>query len=134
MPYWRLFYHFIWATRERLPLITEAVREPLYAVLHAKVKELKGTTHALNGMTDHVHLVATVPPNVPLATFIGQIKGSSSHLASRLRAESATFAWQAEYGVVSVSEAHLPAVVRYVRLQQRHHEANTLNQILENCG
>ncbi len=62
MPYCRLFYHFVWATKDRLPLITESNRDPLYAAIAAKVKELKGTTYALNGMDDHVHLVATVPP------------------------------------------------------------------------
>jgi len=70
---------------------------------------------------------------LPLATFVGQIKGNSSHVASRLSNGSVTFAWQAEYGAVSVSESHLPAVVRYVRLQQRHHTVNTLNQKLESC-
>ena len=117
-----------------MPLITEANREPLYAAISAKVRELNGMLHALNGMADHVHLVATVPPGLAVATFIGQIKGSSSHLASRLDHEQTFFAWQAEYGVVSVSEAHLPVVTRYVRLQQRHHTAHTTNPALENCG
>jgi putative transposase len=134
MPYCRLFYHFVWATKERLLLVTEFNREPLYAAIGAKVKELKGIVYALNGTDDHVHLVATVPPSLPLATFIGQIKGSSSHVASRLSNDSATFAWQAEYGAVSVSESHLPTVVHYVRSQQHRHAENTLNQKLESCG
>jgi putative transposase len=134
MPYCRLFYHFVWATKERLLLITEFNRELLYTTITAKVKELKGFVHALNGTADHVHLVATVPPNLPLATFIGQVKGSSSHAVSRLGDDRPGFAWQAEYGVVSVSEAHLPVVVRYVRLQEKHHAANRLNQTLKHCG
>lgn len=134
MPYCRLFYHFVWTTKARLPLITDDNREQLYAAIVAKVETLDGIVHALNGMAEHVHLVATVPPNVPLATFIGQIKGSSSHLASRLRPDLAAFAWQAEYGVVSVSESHLPAVVRYVSLQKQHHASSTLNKTLEICS
>jgi putative transposase len=133
MPYCRLFYHFVWATKGRLSLIAEANRESLYAAIAAKVRELKGTVYALNGTADHVHLVATVPPSLPLATFIGQIKGNSSHVASRLSNGRTPFAWQTEYGVISVSESHLPTVVRYVRLQQQHHAADTLNQRLESC-
>jgi putative transposase len=133
MPYCRLFYHFVWATKERLSLITDTNREPIFAAIAAKVDELKGMVYALNGMPDHVHLVTTIPPHLPLATFIGQIKGSSSHLASRLGGDSTVFAWQAEYGVVSVSESHLPIVVRYVNFQQQHHSAHTLNRALESC-
>lgn len=131
MPYYRLFYHFVWATKKRAPLITETKRESLYAAISAKVKEFKGVVHAINGTVDHVHLLVTLPPTLPLARFIGQVKGSSSHFASRLTKEGEPFAWQDEYGVVSLSESQLPAVVRYVHSQQQHHAANTLNPELE---
>lgn len=132
MPYSRLFYHFVWATHQRWPLITAELREPLYAAMRAKVAELDGITHALNGMPDHVHLVVTVPPKLALTIFIGQVKGVSSHLASRLSPEA--FAWQKEYGVLSVSESHLSMVVRYVLEQQNHHAEGKLNERLENWG
>lgn len=130
MPYYRLFYHIVWATRERLPMITPANREPIYRAIHAKVEEQRGVLHVLNGMSDHIHLVATVPPAVALATFVGQVKGFSSHLASRLP-DARPFAWQAEYGVLTISERHLPVVVRYVENQEQHHTQNTLNRRLE---
>jgi len=133
MSYYRLFYHFAWATKKRQPLITEDNHELIYAAIKAKVEELKGIVHALNGMPDHVHLVVTVPPSLPLTMFIGQVKGSSSHLASHLRNNDIAFAWQTEYGVVSISESHIPLVIRYVSLQQQHHAARTLNRGLENC-
>ena len=133
MPYSRLFYHFVWSTKDRLPLITVSNRDAIYGAIGAKAGDLRGIVYALNGMSDHVHLVVTVPPSIALASFIGQVKGSASHLAARLGDSSAVepFAWQAEYGVLSISEAHLPIVVRYVRQQQQHHAANTLNRTLE---
>ena len=129
MPYYRLFFHIVWATKKRLPLITEANRDPLYASMRTKVNELNGIVHALNGMDDHVHLVVTVPPNLALAALIGQVKGVSSHLANRVG--GAAFAWQSEYGVLSISESHLPAVVRYVVEQQQHHRLGSLGERLE---
>lgn len=135
MPYYRLFYHFVWSTKERLPLITQINRETIYRAIVIKVDDLRGIVHALNGMADHVHLVATVPPNIALSTFIGQVKGSSSYSASRLSQadEEIPFTWQTEYGLVSTSEAHLPIVVRYVQMQQQHHRENKLHLTLENC-
>jgi len=129
MPYSRLFYHFIWATKNRLPLITDENQPSIYAAIRAKATDLGGISHALNGLSDHVHLVVTVPPKISLAEFIGQVKGNSSHLAGRLNNEP--FAWQAEYGVLSVSESHLSVVVKYVVEQQQRHAQNKLNEQLE---
>ena len=130
MPYTRLFYHFVWATHERLPLIIPANRDHIYRAIHSKAQELRGIVHALGGMSDHVHLVATVPPAIALSTFIGQVKGNASHLAGRLPGAE-PFAWQAEYGVLTISERHLPLVARSVAEQQRHHADNSLDQRLE---
>ena len=126
MPRYRLFYHFVWATKLRLPLITDANRDAIYNAIGSKVRLANGIVHAINGMPDHVHLVATVPPSIALAKFVNEAKGSSSHLANRLTALASdrSFKWQESYGVLSISEAHLPVVIRYVVNQQRHHRPN----------
>ena len=36
----KLFYHFVWATKNRLPLLTPIVEEPLFPYLGYKCKEL----------------------------------------------------------------------------------------------
>jgi REP element-mobilizing transposase RayT len=128
MPYYRLYYHFIWTTKGRLPIINAANRKEIYQAIVDKVEEHSGIVHAVNGIADHVHLVATVPPNVALSTLIGQVKGFSSHVVAQLSKESDPFAWQNEYAVLSVSESDLPAVIRYVRLQQQHHAEGKLDK------
>ncbi len=129
MPYSRLFYHFIWTTKRRLPLISETNRAIIYGAIVAKVEQVNGIIHALNGMEDHLHLVATVPPTLALSKFIGQVKGVSSLAASRATADE--FAWQEEYGVLSVSESQLDSVIHYVKLQQEHHRGKTLDPLFE---
>ena len=133
MPYSRLFYHFVWATKDRRPLISEANREAIEATIAAKVIELGGAVHAIGGTPDHMHLVASVPPAVSVSSFIGQVKGASSHLASRLPTSEPiqAFAWQSEYGVLTVSEAQLPTIKKYVRRQREHHSEGTLSRRLE---
>jgi putative transposase len=71
MPRYHLFYHFVWTTKERLPLITEANREPIFAAIGAKVIELGGIVHAVNSMPDHIHVVASVPPAIALSEIVG---------------------------------------------------------------
>jgi hypothetical protein len=38
MPYWKLFNHFVWGTKNRLPLIDSAFEPDLYRVIAAKAK------------------------------------------------------------------------------------------------
>ena len=133
MPYTRLFYHFVWTTKDRQPLITEANHAPILKAIAAKVIQLKDICHAVNAVSDHVHLVATVPASMTLGIFIGQVKGNSSHLASRLSGDGTlqAFEWQSEYGVMTISESHLTNVVQYVLDQQKHHGTGDLNARLE---
>ena len=56
MPYWKLYYHFIWGTKNRLPLIDAAFESELYRVIAAKAKDMGGFVHAMGGSEDHVHL------------------------------------------------------------------------------
>ena len=93
---------------------------------------LKGIAHAVGGVSDHVHLVASVPPNLALSAFISQVKGASSHMASRLvEGYFEDFQWQESYGVLTVSEVHLPVVVKYILNQIQHHQENSLYTKLE---
>jgi putative transposase len=75
MPRYHLFYHFVWTTKRRLPLINEGNEAYIYQTIRNKTDQLGGIVHALNGVSDHVHLVVTVPPVVSLSNLIGQIKG-----------------------------------------------------------
>jgi putative transposase len=71
MPYSRLYYHIVWTTKNREPLITQVNESAIYRVILDKIIELNGTVHAVNGMPDHVHLVVTLLPNLALANVIG---------------------------------------------------------------
>jgi putative transposase len=84
-------------------------------------------------MSEHLHVVISIPPKLAVATLIGQLKGSSSHHVNERYMNSA-FAWQAEYGVLSFSERSLSRVVDYVKNQKKHHAENTLNMSMENFG
>jgi putative transposase len=115
MPFTRLFYHIIWTTKYRQPLITEANREAILKAIAAKIIKLNGICYAVNAVSDHVHLAATIPASLALGICIGQVKGNSSHLASRLAGnENEPFSWQNGYAALTVSESHLTTIVDYV--------------------
>ena len=131
MPYWRLFYHFVWGTKNGEPLVAPRWEDSLHNVIAAKVVSLEAMVYAVGGVENHVHLVVSVPPKLALSTFIGQVKGHSSHWANHEIKLDGPFAWQAEYGVVSFGGNHLDMVVRYAKNQRKHHSKGTTIPVLE---
>lgn len=132
MPYCQLFYHCVWATKNRQPLITPAVEPLLYGYIRSKAIGLGGTVFALNGVEDHTHLVTTIPPSIAVASFIGQVKGvSSAHLNKGRGLGDNRFEWQDEYGVFSFDGKRLPNVIAYVENQKQHHTQHSTIPLLE---
>lgn len=131
MPFWRLYYHFVWGTKNRLPLITPALEADLYRAMAAKVKEMGGIVHAIGGAEDHTHVAASVPPKLALAKFVGDVKGNTSHYVNHILRPDFEFYWQDDYGVFSFGEKSLAMVVRYIHEQKQHHAAGTLFDLME---
>jgi REP element-mobilizing transposase RayT len=129
--YNRLFYHFIWGTKNREPIILPEFEAELYSLIAAKAIELGGIVHAVGGMDEHVHLCVTIPPKIAVARFIGEAKGNSSHAINHVVKPHYNFYWQNEYGVLSFAEKNLAGIVQYIHNQKEHHAKGTINQAME---
>ena len=131
MSYWRLFYHIVWATKNREPLLKAEWEQDLYGYLWGKATALGCLPHAINGMQDHIHLLISIPPKYSISRIVGHIKGSSSrYINSELRPIN-KFEWQSGFGAISISESGFSTVVQYVLKQKQHHTNGTLKNILE---
>ncbi|MGH7463099.1 MAG: IS200/IS605 family transposase, partial [Longimicrobiales bacterium] len=97
-PYTQLYLHGVWATWDRLPLITQAVEARLYAAVAAKCHELKCEMIAIGGDMDHVHVLVRFPTTLAVATLLKEVKGSSSHLMTHEVTPNEFFKWQGAYG------------------------------------
>ena len=115
-----LSVHVVFSTKDRLPLMTMPIRDELFPYIGGIVRGLGGTIITVGGMSDHVHLVARLPTTVSVADVARIVKANSS---KRMNEKFTTmkFGWQRGYGAFSVSHSALPAVVNYVRDQERHH-------------
>jgi len=131
MPYWQLFYHFVWGTKKREPSLTADVEAAVHELLRGKAVGLGATVFALNGMPDHVHLVAAVPPSIAVSEFIGQVKGVASAKFNQARLRDLPLYWQEEYGVFSFHQKVLSNFVAYVAQQKQHHAEGHLLPVLE---
>jgi REP element-mobilizing transposase RayT len=131
MPYWQLFYHIVWSTKDRLPLLTPEVESVIYGFLRSKAIGLGATLFALNGTVDHVHMVAAIAPAIAVSKFIGQVKAVASTRFNKSGQSNTPFFWQEEYGVFSFDGKRLPNYIAYVERQKEHHAQGTTISILE---
>ena len=129
MAHWRLFYHFVWTTKNRQPLLTPDIQIDVYKFIHTEVLAMNAQFFEINGMMDHCHILTAIPPKFSPADFMKQIKGSSSRFITAALGKE--FYWQKGYGVYSVSESHVPRIQAYVRNQKQHHADNTIVDRLE---
>ncbi len=132
MALWRLYYHLVWATKKRQPLITHNRELELYNYIIGKSDTLNCIVHTIGGIEDHIHLVVSIPPTLAISEFVKKIKGSSSyHLNHSPNLESDKFAWQEGYGVFSLGSKQLEQAIAYVQNQKIHHSQGTTNKHLE---
>ena len=134
MPYWKLYYHLIWGTRDREPLLTPDLEATVHGYLRAKATGLGARVFALNGVEDHVHLVVSVPPKISVARFVGQVKAVASTKLNKSNLLDRPFSWQSEYGAFSFDAKRLANFVAYVENQKQHHEQRTTIPVLERMG
>jgi putative transposase len=130
MPYCQLYYHFVWSTRNREPLLTAPVERLIFDYMRWKAVELGGAVFALNSAADHVHLVASVLHRVPVASFVGQVKAAASTKFNR-RSPEEPLNWADEFGAMTFDGKRLPYVIAYVERQKEHHAAGTIIPVLE---
>lgn len=121
MPYTKVMIHFIWATKNRRPMITKELRPLL--LKHIKENSiLKGIyIDTLNCVEDHIHLLVSLGKEQTVAKVAMLIKGESSFWVNKQNLIDGKFEWQTEYIALSVSESGVGNVRRYIRNQEEHH-------------
>jgi putative transposase len=134
MPYCRLYYHLVWATHGREPLLTSEIETEAHSAIRLKARALGSNVFAVSGIEDHVHFVGTVPANTSVAKFIGELKGSSSFHVNHLPNKDCLLVWQRGYGALSLAHKDLQRVIDYVEGQKTHHAESKLWPSLEECS
>lgn len=129
--FYQLIYHFVWSTKSHEPFLTPAIEARLLPYLGTKCKELDYTLYAVNGTTDHLHVLLRLTPTTLVADVAKNLKGASSHYINKESGLSESLYWQDGYGVITLREAEIPKVARYIERQKEHHRTGKLSELLE---
>jgi REP element-mobilizing transposase RayT len=116
-----LLVHLVFETKGREPWLGASVLPQVLRFLAGGVSELGGIPLEINGIADHVHILAKVRQDRALADVLREIKARSSGWIHNHFPDLRHFAWQKGYGAFSVSHSQLGVVRAYIRNQEEHY-------------
>ena len=131
MPYTNVMVHYIWATKNRLPIILKELKPILLD--HIKENSINKGIYidCLNCVEDHMHLLISLGREQTISKIAMLIKGESSLWVNQQKIIQHKFEWQDDYIALSVSQSAVPRVRQYIASQQEHHRKKTFAQEYE---
>jgi len=88
-------------------------------------RELKSPSLAINGTSDHLHILFSLARTIAVADVVQEVKTESSKWIKTKGAEFRNFQWQRGYGAFSVGQSQVAEVKRYIARQKIHHQRIT---------
>ncbi len=121
--YTQLLNHIVFSTKDRAPMLTSDLRARLFPYMGGIMRNLDGVALSINGVADHVHVLASPPATAAPSDFVGKLKANSSKWVHETFPEHRAFGWQLGYSAFSVSCSQKQTVLDYIAGQEEHHRA-----------
>lgn len=77
---------------------------------------------AISGVSDHIHILLNIKPNIALSDLVREIKANSSKFINEKRFVKGKFGWQEGFGAFSYSISQIDEVIKYIKNQEKHHK------------
>lgn len=128
MPFVNVLIHFVWATKNRVPILKEDIRLKIFKHIKQKSIENKIFIDCINGHDDHVHCLVSLGRSQTISKVIGMIKGEAAHWINENKLCKTKLEWQDEYYCASVSPTQKEIVRKYIHNQVEHHRKMTFGE------
>ncbi|MBZ5644007.1 MAG: IS200/IS605 family transposase [Acidobacteriia bacterium] len=120
--------HLVFSTKNREPVLTEPVREPLCLYASAALRDLDSHVIAINAWHNHVHILFALSKNRSLAQIVMEVKRATSKWIKTQGKQFAKFHWQSGYGAFSIGQSGVDEVKTYIANQAEHHRVKTFEE------
>ena len=114
-----IFAHITWHTRLRARCIRKSDAAEIVEVIRAAAERSSAHLHEVAVLSDHVHVIASFRPELPITPFIRHAKSESSRRINNRRGQ--VFDWARGYFIESLSRTVVPVACTYVAGQFRRH-------------
>ncbi|KAF2327376.1 IS200/IS605 family transposase [Flavobacterium daemonense] len=126
--YTQIHIHFVFAVKYRNAIIHNTWKDELYKYISGVIKNNNHKLLAINGVSDHIHILIGIRPVQSISELMKSIKQNSSKWINENKFVNAHFEWQEGYGAFSYSKSHLSAVINYIHNQELHHKNKTFRE------
>lgn len=127
----KMYVHIIFHTKYSQPLIDPLIEKELYAYIGGIIKENQSQPIRINGIENHIHILAILSKNIALSKLVEEIKRNSSRWIKTKGDNYQDFKWQGGYAVFSVSQSGVEPVKKYIDNQKQHHKKKTFQEEYE---
>ncbi len=119
----KVVVHLVFSTKNRTPWLQgQELRQELFAYMATILRNnVDSPAILINGVEDHVHALGLLGRKFAIMDVVQEAKTETSKWLKKQSPALSTFAWQAGYGIFSVSESNVPAVKSYIENQEDHH-------------
>ncbi|MDP6636858.1 MAG: IS200/IS605 family transposase [Phycisphaerae bacterium] len=121
MSYTHLVYHIVFATKERRESLPFDRIDRICKYAAGIISNNEAVPLAVNGVSGHLHVVASLGPKIALSQFVGTVKANCSKWIHKTFGDMQDFSWQDGYSAFTVSASVQDSVVSYIRNQEVHH-------------
>ncbi|TDA26374.1 MAG: IS200/IS605 family transposase [Archaeoglobi archaeon] len=113
-------YHLVWCPKRRKPVLVGKVKERLEQIIYQVADELGIKVLELAINPDHVNLIISAHPTIPVHKIVRRIKGKSSNILRKEFPELLKLPslWTHSYYVSTVGAVSKEAVEKYIEAQK----------------
>jgi len=126
-----IYFHLIW----RITPTSSEMKAPTQKLVNNFLLDFGGKYGyepiAVSVLDDHIHILAKLLPGIAPGLLIEILKEELTQYLKKTLAMKNPPQWDDGYGIVSVSRAHIEAVVKYVQQQEKKHSEHKTNPTLE---
>jgi REP element-mobilizing transposase RayT len=126
--YTQILYHIVFATKGRLPVLSDSRRDDLFRYINGVIKNSHCKPVWTNGVKEHIHSLLSVHPTVALADLLKGIKVASSTWIKEDKVFPNFAGWQEGYGAFTHSLREQPELIAYLKRQEEHHRKVTFEE------
>jgi putative transposase len=125
----RLLNHFVFSTKNRDPIIAPNFEPRLHAYIVGISKNLGSWVIAINGTTDHIHMLVDLNKTIAVSKYMEEVKGESSRWMNK-EYKNQSFHWQEGYAAFSIGESGVDRLTGYISRQKLHHQRKSFKEEL----
>ncbi len=123
--YTQLFTHIVFHTKSTGIVMRDEDLGRVFEYIGGIIRSEGSIPFAIGGVSDHIHILMSLPKTAALSDLMRVIKAKSSKWLRRLDSYYEPFSWQDGYGAFSVSPSLMERTKQYILGQAEHHKVKT---------